>query len=261
MIRYAILLILTLLPATVVTAEKSAPSMNVGDTWTYQIETSARSYREVDTVVGLRDCGGVQCYILHSESQGETTDYWMSQDWELIRNSGTSTSGSYNFTYSPPLPIYVFPLEVGKSWSWNSTFSGTLASASESQNYTGTIVGISRRVASKATVTVPAGDFETFLVEHLDDTHVTRRLWFGEQVREAVKFEFYERGTMVLTGSLISYTLAQGVNQFPLEYIALGVTAVGIVAGFLTYKLRRRGKVTSSDAIVDPSEGAVESEA
>jgi len=258
MIRFALLLTLALVPP-VIGAQGPAPPLNVGDTWMYQIDTPARSYKEKDTVVAVRDCGGGQCYVLHSESQGETNDFWITKDWELIRNGGTSASGSYNFTYSPPLPIYVFPLEVGKNWSWNSTFSGILTSGSENQTYTGTIAGISRRVASKETVTVPAGEFEVFLVEHLDDKYLTRRLWFSERVREAVKFEFYERGRSVLTGSLLSYSLAEmAPSQSPSEYAMAGVAAVVVLGAVLLYRQRARSRRVSESVAEKPK--ATESE-
>jgi len=223
----------------------SPPELNIGETWTYEIETEARSYKEKNTVIAIKDCGGVTCYLIHSESPGETNDYWMTRNWELFRNSGTSASGRYNFTYNPPLPIYAFPLEVGGAWSWNSTFEGTITSGGLDQNYTGTIAGIHRRVTAKEMVTVPAGTFEAYLVEHLDDKFVTRKLWFSEKVKEAVKFEFYERGRVSLKGNLVSFTLASlpGEKVIPVEMIG-AAAAVG-VAVVVIFIARARRKPTA----------------
>lgn len=228
-------------------AIENAPVLSVGDAWTYDIKTALdETFQEKDTVLTIEKCGEKECYVFGTESPKETTKYWMTRDWELVRLTGTSEKKeSFDFVYTPAIAIYSFPLTTGKRWEWKSTFSGYLTdSRGERFNYNGTIDGVSRKVVSTESITVPAGTFDTLVIEHYSGGILSRRVWFSPVAKEAVKFEFYNEGQLVLSGVLASY--AQGSTIDALRWAPFGIAAVVIVVVsvfFIRKRRMSRGKV------------------
>ncbi len=84
--------------------------------------------------------------------------------------------------YTPPVIMMLFPLEVGKTWSPSYTRELLLARQTEDML-------LDCRVDSEASVTVPAGTFQTFHIICLN--HRTGNLnferWYAPEVGNMVK--------------------------------------------------------------------------
>ncbi len=90
--------------------------------------------------------------------------------------------------------MYQLPLQVGDSWVWDTLATRTTI-LQEPDSRTPTIktenfhvYGL-RKVVGIEKVTVPAGEYSAFVIEHFDLNEVIReKLWFSVDAGEAVRY-------------------------------------------------------------------------
>src|SRR2546428_539049 len=145
-------------------AQTSAtPILRVGDTWHYHYTGSESDSTE--QIVRSETCGLAQCVVDQENNSAWNDTVVLTEDWNLSREyfaDHTTPFNSSNF-YTPALHLYQFPLQTGESWWWNSSISGWYKDLSGNHTETGNF-SVMRKVINQTTVTVPAGNFDTFLV-------------------------------------------------------------------------------------------------
>ncbi len=95
------------------------------------------------------------------------------------------TAGSTKLEFDPASVAKLWPLEVGKSISYNVLWPGHGVSV------------VSIKVIGRENVTVPAGSFDTFVIEWVENAWgrvETRHLWFAPSVGYQVRYQTQGRG-------------------------------------------------------------------
>ena len=105
---------------------------------------------------------------------------------------------------SPYVPVYAFPLWVGKIWQAHFTYED------RERDRTFSDVPWLGRVIAYEDVTVPAGTFKTFKVEGTDVDGVQLVVWYAPKLHTVVKsiFErlpYHYLGSGKFTSELIEY--------------------------------------------------------
>jgi len=248
-----VLLLAFMLVGQISILEAEAPSMSVGDSWTYAGERLSKYYNV--TIDRNEDYEGVQCYVWITNYPDSTLQEWITtkeEDWVILKlNHDIAYAGEIvDQTYSPGLKLFDFPLNVGKEWSgrsyievsswWNSTEGiGESDKGSEYMDW-------SRKVVSKETVTVPAGTFDTYVIEEVEYMG-GQIFWFSTDVKNYVKHAHCSQDTTAVTSleHLTSCELAQtdnGASNLPLIIILPAAIGVLGVAFFIYSRRNHRRK-------------------
>jgi len=119
----------------------SAPTINVGDKYTYETEltdsngktTSSTSTREVAAIDGDRIT-----VIATSGKSGKTRTLIYDRSWNIVETGDTPNSG---MIYSPAIKYFDFPLIVGKKWSSTSTETDKKTGKTRQHIVNGEVVG------------------------------------------------------------------------------------------------------------------------
>ncbi len=236
------------------------PALKIRDTWKYAYNNNVTS---IASVIGISiPCAtGVNdvCTVNVEESSSQANYQWLLPDWSLVKDNLTRSGASQNDTFSPPAPIYSWPLTVGKTWTISSAIQTTVVTADGVQTNS-TVWNQTRKVSAEETITVPAGTFDTFVIDGFDSVsqrQVLRR-WYSYQAKTSVRAEFFNPSNGAITSSfeLVSCavsgftcrTLSSNSGSTGLSssvYEALGAAfAVGIagVGGLLFFRSRSRQK-------------------
>lgn len=182
-------------------AELPTPAdFRVGDTWEWrQLDnyTKVEEGRPTRTVV---DQGGVLMFYGMSPGAGATVEpRQMPISASLIGPSETNGG-------PPGKPWRSWPLEVGKKWPYVANFARTDGSTSYTEQ--------DAEVTAYEDVTVPAGTFKAFRIEHKGWWRNSRgnsgrarvTYWYAPEVKADVKI-VYDDGWSKLTRELTSYKL------------------------------------------------------
>jgi hypothetical protein len=131
--------------------------------------------------------------------------------------------------YNPPFEANNgFPLTVGKSWSaattettkTETTISGTSESTTETDSYTKTFL-----VLGKESISLSAGEFETYVIKRTDPDGVYAETWYSPQVGFDIKqIEYASTGETHVTMELLDYERQQTVNDT--QFLATGTLPV-----------------------------------
>lgn len=163
------------------------PELNVGDRWTFE---------RTDRTKNVSEGGRESTVMARSE-----TEYTFENK---ILSSGTTTSAVSDLNlnmvevskrrFTPFIPVYAWPLSVGKKW--NGSYSGS--------NETGGAFSGERacEVVAKETIQVKGGSFETFKiacdgkfktfssnVQRTLDGYSNSMFWFAPAAKRAVRAE------------------------------------------------------------------------
>jgi hypothetical protein len=163
-------------------------------------------------------------------------------------------------TYNPPFEANKgFPLTVGESWSaattettkTETTISGNTEFATETDAYTKTF-----SVLGKESITVSAGEFETYVVKRTDPDGVYAETWYSPQVGFDIKeIEYDSTGAATVTMELLEYEHQPtvGDTQFLTTTIFLILAISSIITAIVAIYLlkRKRAEVQSPDDIVN----------
>ncbi|MFC1925103.1 PKD domain-containing protein [Chloroflexota bacterium] len=188
----------------------------VGTEWVYNVTSGDKTTEWTVTVTGEERVDGVSCYItdfsysepLVSDMNGMNVTVtgvkmWMSQTtMDVVRQEATALlSGDLLTVYL--FPVYTgshgAPLFVGKAWSLEETATLTTP-ATPLFTQTSDV-----EVAAQEYVTVPAGIFNCYRIEHSVDGQVEWTEWWCADVRGTVKI-VKETIDGVQTAELKSYT-------------------------------------------------------
>lgn len=253
-------------------AETVAPILNVGDQWSYGWFNGefTNATGEVGglgvavTVDRMEDFDGVRCYVCIYDYRGDphenrTQTVWMTSDWVILKTEDyyiytvPDAETRITFIWSPGMKLYDFPLTVGKEWSERSYRTIEQSwydhAKGEEEKWTGEVDYIDwlRRVVSTETVTVPAGIFDTYVVEGVGAEPIMglgQRVYFSPDAKTHVKWEApgMSGGGEVLT----SYELAPQANEQEngssnMPLIIVLPAAIGVLGiTFLIYNRRNQ---------------------
>jgi len=223
LVKLAVFAILLLLPAvshetqTSTPSQASAPILRVGDTWHYHY-TGSGNY-STEQIVRSETCGLAQCVVDQENNPDWNDTSVISEDWNLSREYFADHKSPYNSSslYTPALHLYQFPLQVGESWWWNSTFSGWYKNQFGNFTQAGDF-SIMRRVINQTTVTVPAGTFDTYLVAgYVNGTMLNQYRWFSTGAKTSVKWVSFDIRTSSVFNSYVmtSYSLTAAPSPAP----------------------------------------------
>jgi len=175
--------------------------MGVGGSWS---STEQHYYTK-------SDLSWVAIYSTYDETVSVTDDSGVTTvslvaDETIISKVITETK------YNPPFEANKgFPLTVGKSWSaattetteTETTISGYTESATESESYTKTFL-----ILGKESVTLSAGEFETYVTKRTDPDGAYAETWYSPQVGFDIKqIEYDSTGRSYITMELLDYEL------------------------------------------------------
>jgi len=158
-------------------------------------------------------CGLAQCVVDQENNPAWNDTVVLTEDWNLSREYFADHTTPFNSSslYSPALHLYQFPLQTGESWWWNSSISGWYKDQLGNHTETGNF-SVMRKVINQTTVTVPAGNFETFLVAGYvnNGTVLNQYRWFSTLAKTSVKWVTFDVQTGAVLNSYVmtSYSLA-----------------------------------------------------
>ena len=101
-------------PVPAVRGDES-PEWRPGDTWTYRSTAGAESQTRVLEVVEIREIGGTRYYVVRTE--GGEHYYTMDLHW-----AAAARDRRVEARITPPLPWFVWPLDVGRRWSHRGVY-------------------------------------------------------------------------------------------------------------------------------------------
>ena len=256
-------------------AETGVPSLSVGDTWVYGLPNQVTGevvQPYAVTIDRMEDYQGVSCYVWATEYSESQLEEWITieeGDWTILKlNHNIYVADEIALqTYSPGLKLFDFPLSVGKEWSGESNVTLTVTrSTGETLGNESFMLSWHRKVVSVKSITVPAGTFDTYLVEETTAHDGVDDVWcqywyFCNNVNNWVKHEHYDphADQLYFEGDLMSYDVAvqgdgEGDDQvngqedvfsgvlIPLGLVVLVVVIAVIV--FIYYRRRRTTKAT-----------------
>lgn len=116
--------------------------LRVQNWWAYATDDGSISLQIVD----MQNVGGDDCFVMEASFDGESVQkefYFLDPVgiWLYKRDFGET-----NFSYEPPYPVLMAPLEQNRSWSWSGKCGYSL-------------VDVSLRVEGEDRVEVPGGAF------------------------------------------------------------------------------------------------------
>ncbi len=122
--------------------------------------------------------------------QGYTAVYTLEGNW--LRHPLTNHDQPVEYEFAQAYPVYVFPLDPGKSWSARVKATNPLTSKISSVRVDGTVLGAER-------IRVPAGEFDTIRVRRLvyagdwdgfrRETHIIEIDWYAPALGRVVRSE------------------------------------------------------------------------
>jgi hypothetical protein len=173
------------------TSVPSAPEWRPGDRWTYDVTSGNDRGTKTIEVVEVRELSNVPYYVVRL---GDLDHYYTrSLNWAAaIRTSKVEAR------MIPPHPWFVWPLEVGKRWTYQGVW--------EEQDTKRDLNNRFAVVAVEA-VEVPAGRFETLKVVRETDGRDFDEYWYAPAARWHVLWKG-RRGDLEFEERLRSYAPA-----------------------------------------------------
>jgi hypothetical protein len=194
----------------------SLPSWSVGDNWIYRFTYPLADNLTVvltNEVVGENSIENVDCY--------EVKVSWENQEdlrWDYI-SKDTLTQIAERIRFAAPIGSvvervrmwrgkieYDFPLKVGNVWSFGTQINSILKLENGDNLEMGwtDVAQFTCSVVEKENVMVPAGEFESYLIETKTGTMV-QYTWFSEAAKWFVKQERYMGDNLTLNIELLGF--------------------------------------------------------
>jgi len=171
-----------------------------GDTWDFQVKVADNVKLDLTfKVAGHEKVNGVDCIIMEGRANGQLVqkEFLEVSDKGVIAHKREMHGGKLIISLSPPEPMYKFPLEKNKKWTWKGKLNDKLEGDFEFA------------VLDEEEVEVPAGKFKAFKVEMKgsasDKSSVQVIRWIAKDV--GVVKEESSPGGMQFTAVLKSYTI------------------------------------------------------
>jgi hypothetical protein len=195
-----------------------APTLKVGDSWTYDRTDGWKNLKEYTTVVVVTEVSDTE-----SRSEGKRSDngqvatVFRNKDLNRVRTE----VGDRRFLAEPYYPLYSFPLETGKSWEKEVTFTRSYDDWKVVSKMKGQVLGWEK-------VSVPAGTFEALKIVLSGSYNgsggpntggagrwtgqQSETIWYAPEVRNAVKSVYEDGGARSITKTileLVEYKVGQ----------------------------------------------------
>lgn len=150
----------------------SPPEWRPGDRWTYELTSGSDRGTKTMEVVEVREIRNVSYYVVRL---GDLDHYYtLDLKWAAaVRNSKVEARTI------PPHAGFVWPLEVGKRW----TYQGVWEEQGSKRDYSDRFA-----VVAVEAVEVPAGRFEALKVVREGSTQSSDEYWFAPAVRSYVRW-------------------------------------------------------------------------
>jgi hypothetical protein len=272
-----------------VAADQSAnlPKRSLGDEWRYIVDYKGDEGIQFNLTTKVTETsivnpsGTNECFQLTSVGLGVVyganisgtasflfTEYYTKSDFsltEIYQNITLtadrlgiikSASSATNTVYSPPFGINSdFPLSVGKTWTANSTAASTSNTEKDgviSQENSTTQATMSFVVDRIETVSVQAGQFETYVIKGTGVDGSIREIFYASTVGLQVKeVDSDAAGNVLATMELVEYHLAESTGTLPVYWVALAIVGIAVVitaTGLITYRRRNQKNAAHSPA-------------
>jgi len=193
------------------------PAVKIGDSWTYDNVDAWKNVKEftsVTVVTALTDAD-IRTEAKRTDN-GEITTTVLGRDFNRLSRE----TGGRKGIWDPYYPIYSFPLEVGKSWEKEVTYTRNYDSFKVVMKAKGQVVGWEK-------VSVPAGTFNALKIEVSGPFNGFNpapgggrwsgqqflTVWYVPEVRNSVKAIYEDRNeyrsVTKVSVELVEYKLAQ----------------------------------------------------
>jgi hypothetical protein len=155
-------------------------------------------------------------------------------------------------SYAPPLNDFGFPLDVDKEWTSTSSLTSTstfvMTMGTETTSETNTATSTESpdfKCESKASITVPAGTFESYRINSSEDLEEYEIDYISEKSGLFVKSEVYDDdGQLGMIMQLKSYSYSPGKDALDIMdywwFIIIIVIVVATLAGVAAVRSRRK---------------------
>lgn len=196
-----------------------APSLKIGDSWTYDRTDGWKNLKEYTSVV-------VVTAVNEGEIRTEAKRTDNGEITTIIRNKDLNRRAiqvaNRKFDSDPYYPTYAFPLEIGKSWEKEVTFTRNFDDRKVVTQLKGEVIG-------REKVTVPAGTFDALKIvvkgsyngwsgsapqgSNRWSGQQSETIWYAPEVKNAVKSIYEDSNTFRSVTKtileLVEYKLAQ----------------------------------------------------
>lgn len=143
------------------------PEWRPGDTWTYRSTAGAESQIRVLEVVEIREIGGTRYYVVRTE--GGEHYYTMDLHW-----AAAARDRRVEARITPPLPWFVWPLDVGRRWSHRGIYEEPSGKRDFDTEFA---------VTASEIIEVPAGRFQSLKVVRETAGQYSDEYWYVPEVR------------------------------------------------------------------------------
>lgn len=210
----------SLFTATICFKPSYPRTLQVGDTWNYQVTfPDGKGYDLTETVLERFDVNGSDTYVIFADDDQHisTTYMWLTKDWheiKLIKPQIGNLQASSVTLYTPPIDLIHAPLHVGDEWEVNSSSRTIVTFADNRTNVTPSLVNQRRVTLLYEQIDTPAGRFRTFKIGVSSSNSPFETIWFSNQLGQVAYAEFYNPLGETVTQTLTRYTLkdAQSAN-------------------------------------------------
>jgi hypothetical protein len=174
------------------TASAAAPTVAVGDTWTYKVHdafTGLPRPTENDRVTEVGD-GRIKVAVSR-EGAGASEIQVFDSQWNWLTHRATHLQP---FDYSPAYPAFSFPLAPGKTWKARLIATDPKDGRRFPMWVDGIVLGWER-------LKVPAGEFDALKVKRTVDfdylefgwrgnSYITEYEWYAPAIKQSVRREY-----------------------------------------------------------------------
>lgn len=165
-----------------------APALKVGDSWTYEIKDGYNRLLKDRVRQDLTEIKDQSLEIrVVGQSGAEQDRQVYSSQWNWV---SSPLLGNNRRNFDPPYAAFAFPLEVGKSWTEQSTVEDPVSGKKN-------IIKVYGKVMGWEKIKVPAGEFDALKVTrrvYMDDrewwrsgTKIYEVDWYAPAARQVVK--------------------------------------------------------------------------
>jgi hypothetical protein len=180
------------------TQTASAPTVAVGDSWTYQVRDGYTGIERGAERYHVEQLGAGNITVARGGTGVADTQLYDSQ-WNWLKRPATNMQ---SFAYSPAYPAFNFPLAPGKTWQTNLT-------ATDPADGRSFPIQLRAKVAGWERVKVPAGEFDALKVERFvilgywllgerGTSQIVETEWYAPAVKQSVRREARSRYWSVL---------------------------------------------------------------
>jgi len=182
-----------------------APEIRVGDSWTYSVRDGFTGLGRGSQHYRVTGADGAQIVVAVSREGTEDEIRVYDRQWSWLKHPATNLQ---SFNYSPPYPVFDFPLAPGKRWKMRLTATDPVDGRRFPLTIDGTVLGWER-------VKVPAGEFDALKVRRTvffdywesvvrGRSEIVETDWYAPVARQAVRRE--------TTSQYLSYLYGGGAH-------------------------------------------------